>query len=80
MPERTFFVTFLYTISNSPITEKSQTSTNTSDRGEKWHEAWIIVEGSRSRKFDFSDIYATIVTEAYSGTLSRRKFRRLKAI
>ena len=44
---------------------KSQTSTNTSDRGEKWQEAWIIVEGSRSRKFDFSDIYATIVTDLF---------------
>ena len=53
--------------SNSPIdvSRKSQTSTNTSDRGEKWHKAWIIVEGSRSRKFDFSDIYATIVSDLF---------------
>ena len=53
---------FLYTIENSPMdsSRESQTWMNNSkfsiNRGEKFHEVWIIVEDSRLRKLDFPNI------------------------
>ena len=53
---------FLMTIENSPMdsSRESQTWMNNSkfsiNRGEKFHEVWIIVEDSRLRKLDFPNI------------------------